>query len=106
VLCAIVGVGVGVVAVMGATNVESEVPGGSRKELLTTDELMVASVDRTLTTAVRPAWVGIIVHTTAKAMATPIRPVVAVNPRPSISGGSDSTQASRPTSLGWRQPRS
>lgn len=77
-------------------------------ELLLTVVVAVtfASVERTLTTARRPAWVGIIVHNTASASAPPMNPVVAVRPRPMVRGGSLVAHACAPISLGWRHPRS
>lgn len=80
-------------AVVGAIELAAGVSVGSRSES-TTDELVAASVERTLTTADRPASVGIIIHSTANAIMTPIAPVVAESPRPIVSGGSDDIHAS------------
>jgi hypothetical protein len=66
----------------------------------------MATVDRTLTPALRPAWVGNMVQSTASARNAPIAPVAAVSPRPMVSGGSLVAQAFCPISLGCRHGRS
>ena len=68
--------------------------------------MVLATVERTLTTAERPACVGNIVQSTASASTPPMSPVVAVRPRPMAIGGSEVAQACAPISLGCRQTRS
>jgi hypothetical protein len=67
---------------------------------------VLATVERTLTTAERPACVGSIVQSTASASTPPMSPVVAVSPRPMAIGGSVVAHACAPISLGCRQARS